>query len=130
MALLTSAEQNLLRALWKQGPSTVRELSMAVYGADDDSKTASVQKLLTRMQAKSVVSRNRKQRPQTFQATVDEEAYLREQLQQLAKQHCGGDLMPLASALLTTKGLHQGQRDELRSLVDQLFPAPAGDGDD
>ena len=129
MQQLTSAETNLLRSLWSLGTATIRELAMDVYGHDDDSKTASVQKLLSRMQAKGFVEKESGQRPQAFRAVPSEQEFLQRQLQHLAAEHCDGNLIPLATALLTTKGLKKRQRQKLRALVDELFPESESSGD-
>lgn len=122
MKQLTSSELNLLRSLWSLGPATIRELAVDVYDSDDDSKTASIQKLLSRMQTKGFVRKAGEGRPQTFVAVMDEHEFLQTELQQLATEHCDGNLIPLATALLTTKGLKKRQRQMLRELIDELFP--------
>ena len=122
MESLTAFEMELLKRLWDLGPTTVRELALAVYQSDSDSKTASVQKLLGRMQEKGYVSCNTDVRPRQFSSKFTRDEYLQAQLEELARRHCDGKLMPLATALVQTKGFTKRQRQQLRRLIDELFP--------
>ena len=126
MENLTQAEMALLRELWQLGSTTVRQLAEAVYGSSQDSKTAAVLKLLQRMMAKGFVDCCRDDRPHVYTATVTEQQYLQQQLQELADQHCNGKLAPLATTLVQTKGFNRPQRRQLRELIDELWP---GDDD-
>jgi BlaI family transcriptional regulator, penicillinase repressor len=119
---LTQAEMGLLRELWKRESSSIRELAEATYGSSVDSKTAAVLKLLQRMSAKGFVHCCRENRPHTYAAAISEQQYLQQQLQELADQHCGGKLAPLATTLVQTKGFNQRQRRQLRELIDRLWP--------
>ena len=122
MEPLTASEIELLEQLWELGPTTVRELSRAVYQSESDSKTASIQKLLGRMLDKGYVRCNTGVRPKEYSASVSRDEYLQKQLEELARRHCDGKLMPLATALVQTKGFNKRQRQQLRRLIDELFP--------
>ncbi|MFN8706657.1 MAG: BlaI/MecI/CopY family transcriptional regulator [Planctomyces sp.] len=122
MDTLTQAEMVLLRELWKQKSSAIRELAETIYGSSVDSKTAAVLKLLQRMMAKGFVKCCRESRPHVYTPAITEQQYLQLQLQELADQHCDGKLAPLATTLLQTKGFNQRQRRQLRELIDQLWP--------
>jgi len=121
MESLTQAELALLRLLW-QGDAAVRDLAEAIYGNSADSKTAAVLKLLQRMMTKGFVECRRVQRPHVYIAAMSQQQYLQLQLQDLADQHCDGKLAPLATTLVQTKGFNQRQRQQLRDLIDQLWP--------
>lgn len=123
MEPLTASELELLEKLWELGPTTVRELSHAVYQSDADSKTASIQKLLGRMQDKEYVRCQTDVRPREYSACFSRDEYLQKQLEELANRHCDGKLLPLATALVQTKGFNKRQRRQLRQLIDELFPA-------
>ena len=131
MATLTQAELAILREIWQSDVATVRQLAEAIYGNSEDSKTAAVLKLLKRMMTKGFVECRRDERPHVYVATMTEQKYLQRQLQDLADEHCGGKLAPLATTLVQAKGFTKRQRRQLRDLIDQTWPDNKGgpDGD-
>jgi predicted transcriptional regulator len=120
---VTDGELAILEVIWKRGDPTSRDLADALYDDVTDSKLASVQKLLERLEAKGCISRDRRERAHRFTALVSREAFLADRLRALAEQVCGGAMAPLATALLRSAELTAEDRDELRRLVDELFPA-------
>ena len=54
---VTDAEREVLRALWEQGPATIRALADELYPGGSTSEYATVQKLLERLSDKGHVSR-------------------------------------------------------------------------
>ncbi|MCC9603126.1 BlaI/MecI/CopY family transcriptional regulator [Stieleria sp. JC731] len=122
MNQLTDSEMELLEKLWELGPATIRALSRSVYQSESDSKTASVQKLLGRMMDKHYVVCDSGKRPKEYTAAISRDEFLQRQLENLATRHCGGKLMPLATALVQTKGFNKRQRQQLRKMIDELFP--------
>lgn len=124
---ITDAELSILQILWDRPEATTREIAAALYEEVNDPKIASAQKLLERLEAKGCVERDRSERAHRFRAIVSREDFLRGRLQALADRLCEGELAPLVTTLLQSRRLTQGQRNELRKLVNDLWPS---DNDD
>jgi BlaI family transcriptional regulator, penicillinase repressor len=120
---VTDGELAVLEVIWKRGDPTSRDIACAVYDEVTDSKTATVQKLLERLEAKGCVRRDRSERAHRFRAKVSREDFLQDRLKALADQVCEGSLTPLVTTLLRSKELTPRDRDELRRLVDDLWPS-------
>jgi BlaI family transcriptional regulator, penicillinase repressor len=120
---VTDGELSILQVLWERGEATSRDITTALYEDVTDPKISSVQKLIERLEGKGCVRRDRSQRAHRFRALVSHEQYLRSRLQALADRLCEGALAPLVTTLLRSKGLSHSQRDELRRLISDLWPA-------
>lgn len=119
---VTDGELSILEVIWGQGEPTSREIAAAMYDKVTASKMASVQKLVERLEGKGYVTRDRGERAHRFRAAVSREAFLQSRLRALADRLCGGKLAPLATTLLRSKGLSRKNCDELRRLIDELWP--------
>lgn len=117
---ITDAELNVLQVLWDQGTATVRELTEKLYKECTLSLTATVQKLLERLEGKKCVKRDRKTWPHQFSAVLKREELIARQLQTTANKLCEGELNPLLTCLVKAKGLSAEDRQSLRGLLDQL----------
>jgi len=118
---VTDAELDLLQWLWQHGASSVRQLTEWQYpDGPTPSRVASVQTLLSRLEAKAYVARDRSGAVQLFAATVDREELIGRRLQDLAKQLCEGSVTPLLTHLVQGDRLTAAERSALRRLVDEL----------
>jgi len=117
---ITDAELNVLQVLWDQGTATVRELTEKLYRECTLSLTATVQKLLERLEGKKCVKRDRKTWPHQFSAILKRDELIARQLQTTANKLCEGELNPLLTCLVKAKGLSAEDRQSLRGLLDQL----------
>jgi BlaI family penicillinase repressor len=121
---VTDAELAVLQQLWDSGPATIRQLTAALYPDGGTSHYATVQKLLERLESKGCVSRNTRERVHTFRATIDRDVLIGRRLREMAEKLCGGSLTPLLTNLVRARRLTPRERQELRSLIDELTPAP------
>lgn len=120
---ITEGELSVLEVIWDRGEPTGREVAAAIYGQASDSKVATVQKLVERLEAKGCVERDRSGRAHRLRALVGREDYLRGRLEGLADRLCDGAVAPLVTTLLRSKrGFTPEQGDELRRLIDELWP--------
>jgi predicted transcriptional regulator len=120
---VTEGELSILEVIWAQGAPTSRDIAGAIYDKVSDSKMASVQKLLERLESKGCVSRDRRDRAHRFGAIVSREDFLRHRLQGLADRLCDGAIVPLVTTLLRSKkGLSRKNGEQLRQLIDELWP--------
>ena len=120
---ITDGELAILRVLWQHGVATTREIAEAVYPEVTDPKMASVQKLIERMEGKGCVERDRSERAHRFRALVGQEEFLRSRLQSLADRVCDGELVNLMTTLVRSKGISRDERQQLRKLIDELWPS-------
>jgi predicted transcriptional regulator len=123
---VTDAELSVLQALWKSGPSTIRNLTAALYRKAGVSQYATVQKLLERLEAKGCVTRDRSANVHVFSAVVDQDGLIGRRLESLAEKLCGGSWTPIVSHLLQSGPLSAQERASLRALIDRLAPRPRG----
>jgi BlaI family transcriptional regulator, penicillinase repressor len=120
---ITDGELAILRVLWQRGVVTTRDITEAVYPEVTDPKMASVQKLIERLEGKGCVERDRSERAHRFRALVTQEEFLQSRLQSLADRVCGGELADLMTTLVRSKGISRSERNELRKLIDELWPS-------
>jgi BlaI family transcriptional regulator, penicillinase repressor len=119
---VTDGELSILEVIWKQGTPTTRDIAAAIYKKVSDSKMASVQKLLERLESKGYVRRDRSERAHRFHALVSRDDFLQHRLQGLADRLCDGAIAPLVTTLLRSKkGLSKKTAEELRRLIDELW---------
>ncbi|HEY2827454.1 MAG TPA: BlaI/MecI/CopY family transcriptional regulator [Pirellulales bacterium] len=119
---VTEGELSILEVIWAEEAPTSRDLAVAIYERVSDSKVASVQKLLERLEAKGYVGRDRRARAHRFHALVARKEFLQHELRQLADRHCGGAIAPLVTALLRAKGVSKKERQQLLQQIDELWP--------
>jgi predicted transcriptional regulator len=117
---VTDAEREVLRALWKRGPATIRALADALYPRGGASEYATVQKLLERLEAKGHVQHRPEGQKNVFSARVRREQLVAQRLRDTADELCDGSLTPLLTQLVSTARLSREELLELRRLVDRL----------
>ena len=117
---VTDAELSILQVLWTIPNAIVRDLTERLYPEGTVAHTATVQKLLERLEAKKFVKRNRNTWPHQFTATVAREELIVRQLQSTADRLCEGELHPLLTSLVKAYGLNANDRQSLRSMLDEL----------
>jgi predicted transcriptional regulator len=110
----------VLQLLWDRGPATVRQLTEVLYPKGGPSEYATVHKLLERLESKGCVLRDRKGGVYVFDAVIERDALIGQQLESLVEKMCGGSLQPLLSNLIRVKRLKPGELRELLALVDNL----------
>jgi BlaI family transcriptional regulator, penicillinase repressor len=120
---VTDAELAVLEILWRDGPATIRRLTDLLYPQGGSAHYATVQKLLERLESKAYVEHRREVTPHTFLAAVGREELIGRRLQATAEKLCGGSLTPLLMHLVRANSLSVRERQELRSLIDDLDQA-------
>ncbi len=117
---VTDAELAVLRVLWEQGATSIREITEQVYSRNTESDYATVKKLLARLERKEFVSRDRSQLAHTFSASVTLDELLARRLQGIADNLCEGSQTPLLMQLIRNEGVTPNQRKKLRDLIDEI----------
>jgi predicted transcriptional regulator len=117
---VTDAELAILEQLWASGPTTVKVLAIELYGDAGVSTTATVQKLLGRLESKQCVARDPSVWPRLFRASIDRSELIQRRLQNTADELCEGSLGPLLTHLIRRSGLSRSDRSKLKSMLNEL----------
>jgi BlaI family penicillinase repressor len=95
---VTDAELAVLQALWDRGPATIRQLTDRLYPSGSTAHA--------------------------FTATTDRDTLLGHRLRAMAERLCGGLLGPLLTHLVRAEKLSVRERQELRTLIEDLDREP------
>jgi BlaI family transcriptional regulator, penicillinase repressor len=117
---VTDTELAILQTLWDQEPATIRRLTDALYPGGSAAHYATVQKLLDRLESKGFVTRERGGSAHRFAASVGRDELIGRRLEDVADKLCGGSLTPLLTHLVRTRRLSARERQQLRTLIDEL----------
>ncbi len=117
---VTEAELAVLKQLWSEGPSTIRQLTDLLYPEGGVAQYGTVQKLLERLEGKSCVLRTQRDRVNVYSPAVERAELIARRLRQTADQLCDGSLTPLFANLVRAKPLSPAELSELRRLVESL----------
>jgi predicted transcriptional regulator len=119
---VTDAELAVLKELWDQGASTIRQLTDRLYPGGSAAHYATVQKLLERLEAKGCVTRHSAGRAHSFAPAVDRARIIERRLRETADKLCEGSLTPLLTQLVGSARLSKAELASLRDLVRRLEP--------
>jgi BlaI family transcriptional regulator, penicillinase repressor len=117
---VSDKELEILQVLWEQGPATIRQITDVVYPAGGDGSYAAVQVLLNRLEKKGHVRRDRSQHAHVFRAVHERDALVGRRLREVAEKLCGGVMGSLLTHLVRAEELSVEERQELRTLMDEL----------
>jgi predicted transcriptional regulator len=117
---VTDAELAVLQVLWDRGESTIRQLADVLYPGGADTGYATVQKLLERLEDKEHVARDRSGHAHLFRAVTDRDTLVGHRLRAMAEKLCGGLMGPLLTHLVRAETLSKQERQQLRTLIDEL----------
>jgi predicted transcriptional regulator len=117
---VTDAELAVLQVLWDRGPATIRQLTDVLYPDGTDVHYATVQKLLERLEGKGHVARDRSGHAHRFSARTDRDTLVGHRLRTMAEKLCGGMMGPLLTHLVRAETLTPTERQQLRTLIDEL----------
>ena len=115
----TEAELELLRILWEQGPSTVREIHVIVSGEKETGYTTTL-KILQKMADKGLVARDASQRSHIYRAAVRADKTQRQLVHELLDRAFGGAADKLILHALSSRAVSRDEIDTLRKLLDEL----------
>jgi BlaI family transcriptional regulator, penicillinase repressor len=117
---VSNSQLAVLQVLWDEGSATIRRLTDVLYPGGGVAEYATVQKLLERLEEKGYVERQRTRTAHTFAAAIGRDELIGRRLQDVAEKLCGGSLTPLLTHLVRNQPLSARERDELRTLIDEL----------
>ena len=120
VADVTETELAILDVLWSRGPSAIRDIVATLYKRHTPSLHATVKSLLERLEGKGYVEIDKSGFAHRFTAKVSREAYVGEQLKQLAESHFQGALAPMLLTLVDRINLSRKDREAIRKIIDGI----------
>ena len=119
----TDAELALLRVLWAEGPSTVRE----VHDHIDDTGYTTVLKQLQIMRDKGLVVRDESSRAHVYKAAVQRDETERKLVDDLLDRAFGGSAQRLVMRALSGNRVSSDELGAIRDLLDSINDDPISD---
>ncbi len=116
---ITEAEMEVLKALWKSGGGTVREVAEALSAKKARAYTT-LQTLLKRLEDKGVVAVEKGSVPHVYRAAVSRHGLVKVRLKALAEDLCDGAAGPLVLALVDQRKFSKKELDSFKSLIEKL----------
>jgi predicted transcriptional regulator len=116
---ITSAESQIMEALWRLGPSTAEELVTEVKRSQDWGD-ATVKTLINRLLKKQVIQSERDRGRHQYRALVQRNDYITQESQGLLDRLFDGSLAPLISHFAEHRKLTPQEVTRLKALIDEI----------
>jgi BlaI family penicillinase repressor len=116
---ITEAEMEVLKALWKSGGGTVREVAEMLPKKKARAYTT-IQTLLKRLEDKGAVAVEKGSVPHVYRASVTRQGLMKQRLKSIAEDLCDGAAGPLLLALVDNKKFSEKELKSFKSLIDKL----------
>ena len=117
---LGEAELQVLKALWDDGPATVRQVMNNLHARGRKVAYTTVLTFLTRLEQKGFVSSNKSDLAYVYRATLSRDKVTRSRLRTVVEQLYDGAAAPLVLQLMRTEKFSAEEIAELQKLVDEL----------
>jgi predicted transcriptional regulator len=121
--LPTEGELEILKFLWRNGSSTVREVHTSLSSARPTGYT-SVLKLMQIMHAKGLVTRDESERTHVYTAAIEREETQGGLISDLARRAFGGSAARLVMRALSDSPASAEELAEIRRLLDEAERKP------
>ena len=115
----TDAELEILKVLWRRGPSTVREV-FETLGENKTTGYTTVLKFMQIMAEKGLVVRDERERAHRYEAAAPEDETQRRLVGDLLRKAFDGSASKLVMQALSTERATSSELDEIRRLLDEL----------
>ncbi len=122
----TDAELSILKVLWREGPSTVRDVRDALNVERKTGYTTAL-KLLQIMTEKGLVNRDESNRAHVYQPSASEEETQKQIVGDLLDRVFGGSAMKLVLHSLTSQQATPQDIQQIREMLSKLEREQAGD---
>lgn len=114
----TGAELEILGVLWRQGPSTVREVHN-ILGRTKHTGYTTVLKLMQIMAEKGLVRRNEDQRAHVYEARAPQDQTQKQLVRDLVDRAFNGSAMNLVMQALSARKASAEELAKIRQLLDE-----------
>ncbi|MFH1764707.1 MAG: BlaI/MecI/CopY family transcriptional regulator [Gemmatimonadota bacterium] len=115
---LANAELAVMDLLWKEDRLTAREIQEDLYAGAEKAQHGTVQKLLSRLEDKGFIARDRSLAVHFFSALVTRDEYACSQLESLADKLTEGSLAPMITRMVEEKKLSPSEIGRLRKILE------------
>ncbi|HYH87088.1 MAG TPA: BlaI/MecI/CopY family transcriptional regulator [Pyrinomonadaceae bacterium] len=115
----TDAELEILKVLWRRGPSTVREVFETI-GETKQTGYTTVLKFMQIMSEKGLVRRDESERAHRYEAALAEEATQRQLIGDLLQRAFDGSARKLVLQALSAERATADELSEIRRMLDEL----------
>ncbi len=117
----TETELEILRVLWKHGPSTVRDVHK-ILNKERETEVgySTTLKMFQVMTQKGLVDRDETVRPQIYTTRVPQEQTQRQLVKDLLKRAFGGSPRQLVMHALSTEEATDEELEQLEQLLDKF----------
>jgi predicted transcriptional regulator len=115
----TPSELSILRVLWEQGPSTVREVHERLERERPTGYTTAL-KLLQIMTEKGLVQRDETERAHVYSARAPEDQTQRQLVRDLLDRAFGGSATKLVMHALSARKTSREELARIRAMLDRL----------
>ena len=115
----TDAELEILKVLWRRGPSTVREV-FETLGETKGTGYTTVLKLMQIMAEKGLVVRDESERAHRYEAAAPEDETQRRLVGDLLRKAFDGSAKKLVMQALSTERASAEELSEIRRMLDEL----------
>ena len=116
---ITSAESQVMEALWRLGPSTTEELVIEVKRSQDWGD-ATIKTLINRLLKKDVIQSERVRGRHQYRPLVQRNEYLTRESQGLLDRLFEGSLAPLISHFAEHRKLSPQEVTRLKALIEEM----------
>ena len=116
----TDGELEILRVLWREGPSTVRDVHVVLSKTKPNTGYTTVLKLMQIMADKGLVSRDEKNKAHIYSARIREEQTQRQMVGDLLDRAFGGSAARLLMQALATRKANPEELAEIRHMLDEF----------
>jgi len=117
---LGTAELEVLKALWSEGPSTVREVMNHLHARERKVAYTTVLTFLTRLESKGFVKSDRSEQAYRYAPTVSRERVSRSRLRSLLEELYDGAAAPLVLQLVQDERFSPDEIAQLQAHIDKL----------
>jgi len=119
----SNAELEILRILWRRGPSTVRDVHDELKGERDVGYTT-VLKIMQVMAEKKLVTRDESERSHVYKPAVEEKSVKRRLVSELLDKAFDGSAAQLVMQALSDKRASPEDLRKIRKLLDESSRKP------
>ena len=117
---LSDAESEVLKTLWRLGPSTARQINEDLQQQGQTWAHTTVLTLLQRLEAKQCVHIDKSSFAHIFRPAVTRDKLLRGRVTDLIENFCDGAASPMLQALVKGHRFSEEEIAQFRDLLDKL----------
>lgn len=116
----TDGELEILRVLWREGPSTVRDVHGVLCKTKPNTGYTTVLKLMQIMADKDLVSRDEKNKAHVYAARLREDQTQKQMVGDLLDRVFGGSAARMVMQALASKKANPEELAEIRHMLDEF----------